>query len=368
MATLYYTLYRSNTYLTNAYVVLVCNIRWSKWLIMKPPLGAMVFGFNVKFASRIQLMTLTELYLKCMVCVLAHIWKTLAIWRRTNWDKHCDYSFVFFTSLQAIKGIIDNTPPTCSCHGVSGSCTVQSCHSKLPEFEVLGSELKIKYKDACEVAANGRSDNAWISECGREYTNRDLIFRDKYNWCVPDSSIGARGVVGRRCDPNTTGTGSCENLCRKCNRRPQQQEETYSYQCQCSFRFCCSIHCQICTGEREFYTCAWPQSPFSMPPTTYVEVILKLMGSAHVKNITLNLRIASHKLGIVYYAFYSFVHVSMSVHFIFSQNHFMDQTERDLSKIIFCFINIKLYFILHTPWIHDIVIIIHYCWTVLSSL
>lgn len=208
--------------------------------------------------------------------------------RLTSWGKHCDRFFSPSSYLQAIKGIIANTPPTCTCHGVSGSCTLQSCHSELPEFEVLGRELKARYDDACEVAANGRSDNSWLSECGRAFTDRDLIFRDKYNWCVADSSIGARGVVGRECDPNTTGSGSCESLCRGCNRRPQQQQESYRYQCNCSFHFCCQIHCQICTGERIFYTCAWPHQTqkSSLWHTLHEGSYFRLTGSAHVTEST----------------------------------------------------------------------------------
>lgn len=158
--------------------------------------------------------------------------------------------------MQAIKAIIADTPLTCHCHGVSGSCTFQSCVSELPEFKVLGEVLKKKYDDACEVAANGHSDNAWISECGEEYEITDLIFRDKHDWCVADSSIGAAGVIGRRCDPHTTGSGSCENLCRSCNRRPVEHQESYEHQCRCSFHFCCEIRCSTCVDERTYYTCA----------------------------------------------------------------------------------------------------------------
>lgn len=160
--------------------------------------------------------------------------------------------------LQVINEIFGEIRPTCSCIGVSGSCTLQACQSTLPEFEVIGSELRKKFEEGCEVRANGHSNNAWISECGREYTTKDLIYRNTYDWCVADSSIGAPGVVGRRCDPNTTGPGSCESLCRACNRRPQQHEEQYQYQCNCHFVFCCEIRCSICEGEKTYYTCEWP--------------------------------------------------------------------------------------------------------------
>lgn len=158
--------------------------------------------------------------------------------------------------LQAIKKIITETPVTCSCHGISGSCTFQTCHSELPEFEIIGEELRKIYDDACEVRSNGRSDNAWISECNREYTNSDLLYRNTYNWCVADASIGAPGVVGRRCDPNTTGTGSCQNICRRCGKTPVPHEEERRTQCRCSFYFCCEIRCSVCVERRTFYECA----------------------------------------------------------------------------------------------------------------
>lgn len=133
---------------------------------------------------------------------------------------------------------------------------MQTCHSQLPTFEAISNALKQKYDDACEVNANGHSDNAWIPECkGRDYVESDLIYRDTANWCVADSSIGAPGVAGRECDANTSGEGSCLKLCRGCDRRPVQHEETYTYKCDCSFYFCCEIHCNDCTGERVYYTC-----------------------------------------------------------------------------------------------------------------
>lgn len=38
----------------------------------------------------------------------------------------------------------------CKCHGVSGSCTTQTCWSTLSDFKVVGTFLKKMYKQAAQ--------------------------------------------------------------------------------------------------------------------------------------------------------------------------------------------------------------------------
>ena len=126
---------------------------------------------------------------------------------------------------------------------------------------MLGKALKEKADSACKVAANGHSNNAWISKCGRQHTNSDFIYRDEANWCVADATIGAPGMIGRTCDQRGTGeAGSCDKLCLGCGLTPQPHEVSYEYQCRCSFHFCCEIHCSTCVGEKIEYTCQLPSS------------------------------------------------------------------------------------------------------------
>ena len=155
-----------------------------------------------------------------------------------------------------MREIVESTPVNCKCHGISGSCTIQSCYSDLPEFSIIGEKLKEKHNQACRVSTNGRTNHAWVSKCDRNFDEKDFIYRDTYNWCVPDASVGSIGVVGRECDPNSSGSNSCQNICRRCNRGVERREERVIRDCHCSFRFCCEIECTTCEVERVYYMCS----------------------------------------------------------------------------------------------------------------
>lgn len=161
-----------------------------------------------------------------------------------------------FDAAEALIRGITQESPECICHGISGSCTFKHCYNELPEFEVFSEQLKALYDEACEVTPNGHTSNAFISECNRAYTNEDLIYRHTYDWCIPHPSVGSVGVVGRECDPNSSGPNSCQNLCRDCNRVPEEHTETVVHKCDCSFYFCCRIHCETCIDRRTYYTCS----------------------------------------------------------------------------------------------------------------
>ena len=166
-------------------------------------------------------------------------------------------TFLFFpTFSQLIRNIIVNAPVTCTCHGVSGSCTFQTCTSELPDFDYIANKIKEKYTDACKVTPNGHSVNTWISKCDRDFSEHDLIYREEINWCIVDPIVGSVGVAGRECVVHSNGTNSCENLCTHCGRRPIEQTVNIEREHECSFHFCCEIRCTVVKGQRTYHTCS----------------------------------------------------------------------------------------------------------------
>jgi wingless-type MMTV integration site family protein 1 len=51
----------------------------------------------------------------------------------------------------------------CKCHGMSGSCTVKTCWMRLPNFRVVGDNLKERFDGASRVMI-GNSLRSGVSE------------------------------------------------------------------------------------------------------------------------------------------------------------------------------------------------------------
>ena len=82
----------------------------------------------------------------------------------------------------------------------------------------------------------------------------DLIYMEKSpTFCDRDDSVGISGVSGRICSRNTTQENSCEVLC--CGRGYNIQRLKAKTQCQCVFKWCCSVECKTCISEKWTKTC-----------------------------------------------------------------------------------------------------------------
>jgi wingless-type MMTV integration site family, member 8 len=53
-----------------------------------------------------------------------------------------EFSFIL---LQAVRHSLQQS---CKCHGVSGSCTMQTCWMQLPSFRAVGQSVKRQYDSA----------------------------------------------------------------------------------------------------------------------------------------------------------------------------------------------------------------------------
>ena len=161
--------------------------------------------------------------------------------------------------MQVVQGVMEGMPSVCKCIGISGSCTVQTCMFELPEFSVIGERLRKIYTDhACKVRWNGlHGENSNLVAIGQNsYTERDIVYLyNETNYCRLFYDYNALGTKGRRCDPQGSGSDSCQNLCLDCGRGHTVVTEVVENLCQCEFAFCCDIECAVCTSEAEYHVC-----------------------------------------------------------------------------------------------------------------
>ena len=154
---------------------------------------------------------------------------------------------------------MNSTEKTCSCHGISGTCTFSLCLDVLPDFSVLATRIKNNYKSSCLVQQLPGSGEELESKCDRAYTTNDFIHTvetvDSF-WCQVNPFIGSVGVVGRECnseDPHAKD--SCIKLCGDCGRGSEEVTVINETQCDCTFKFCCDIKCEKCFERRTFFRC-----------------------------------------------------------------------------------------------------------------
>lgn len=179
---------------------------------------------------------------------------------------HNCYSFCFVAddcmSLCLYQVIKAGVETTCKCHGVSGSCTVQTCWRQLLPFHEIGKQLKQRYEGSVKV---GSSTNEATGE-GEISTGRsqppqplpgpndqiprtmDLLhIEDSPSFCRP--SKYSSGTAGRKCYKDK----NCDAIC--CGRGHNTQSREVTRPCQCQVRWCCYVECKQCTQREEVYTC-----------------------------------------------------------------------------------------------------------------
>lgn len=163
--------------------------------------------------------------------------------------------------IQVIKAGVETT---CKCHGVSGSCTVQTCWRQLLPFHEIGKQLKQRYETSIKV---GSSTNEATGE-GEISTGRstqqqlqplpglndqiprtmDLLhIEDSPSFCRP--SKYSSGTAARKCYKDK----NCDAIC--CGRGHNTQSREVTRPCQCQVRWCCYVECKQCTQREEVYTC-----------------------------------------------------------------------------------------------------------------
>ncbi|TRY76133.1 hypothetical protein DNTS_001739 [Danionella cerebrum] len=159
--------------------------------------------------------------------------------------------------MKVIKAGVETT---CKCHGVSGSCTVQTCWRQLAPFHEIGKQLKQRYETSVRVAsstneATGEGEISQTRPQGQQPPQQDFIprtpdllhFEDSPSFCRPSKYSG--GTLARKCYKDK----NCEAIC--CGRGHNTQSRVVTRPCQCQVRWCCYVECKQCTQREEVYTC-----------------------------------------------------------------------------------------------------------------
>eukprot|EP00062_Callorhinchus_milii_P015936 gi/632966695/ref/XP_007899559.1/ PREDICTED: protein Wnt-8a [Callorhinchus milii] len=157
----------------------------------------------------------------------------------------------------AVKGTMMRT---CKCHGVSGSCSVQTCWLQLADFRDIGNYLRVKQEQAVKIdlekrrmrGGNSADNRAAIAEAYSAILHTELVYlEDSPDYCVSNATLGLQGTEGRECLQGGQGLSprerrSCRRLCTECGLRPEEKRTEIVSSCNCKFHWCCTVQCEQC--------------------------------------------------------------------------------------------------------------------------
>ncbi|XP_077997770.1 protein Wnt-1-like [Glandiceps talaboti] len=157
--------------------------------------------------------------------------------------------------------VSSNMRKECKCHGMSGSCQINTCWMRLPIYRAVGDMLKERFDGASRVVvSNDGRRKKKIKKFGvanpehKPPTVKDLVyFEESPNFCEPNKRLGSPGTKGRRCNNTSLGINGCDLLC--CGRGYTSLDEEVTERCSCTFHWCCKVKCETCVTTRTVHTC-----------------------------------------------------------------------------------------------------------------
>uniref|UniRef100_A0A8C6TDN0 Protein Wnt n=1 Tax=Neogobius melanostomus TaxID=47308 RepID=A0A8C6TDN0_9GOBI len=156
----------------------------------------------------------------------------------------------------------------CKCHGVSGSCSIQTCWMQLADFREVGNYLKLKHEQAKKLEVDKRparvgniADNrGTLARSLGGIAKTELIYlEDSPDYCIQNLSLGYQGTEGRECvkrGRNRWEKKSCRRLCHECGLKVVEKRVEVVSSCNCKFHWCCTVKCQKCTQTVMKFYCA----------------------------------------------------------------------------------------------------------------
>ena len=151
---------------------------------------------------------------------------------------HYTYTFLF-----ADQQVVNSREEYCTCHGISGTCSAQTCYMKVPDVSSVGETLVAKYDGAVRVDLGTNNELIRTNSDADALTEADLAYvEESPDLCVADASNNILGTKDRECDPSPDTPNSCSVLC--CSRGFYSKTYTYPLE-ECKFVFCCRIECSF---------------------------------------------------------------------------------------------------------------------------
>ena len=183
---------------------------------------------------------------------------------------------------------MQNLKKKCKCHGVSGSCSVRVCWLMMPDFRVIGDELRRQYDAASKINKPKAVERVALlktlvakrstrSTIQHSYSNELLYIRNSPDYCKSNGRLGIAGTRGRMCssvestsNSSAVATGNldadgsflgdttspnetCDYIC--CGRGFYSRLVETHEDCECKFQFCCSVTCKKCKKLTLQYFC-----------------------------------------------------------------------------------------------------------------
>ncbi|XP_041973986.1 protein Wnt-11b-like [Aricia agestis] len=132
----------------------------------------------------------------------------------------------------------------CTCHGVSGSCSVRTCWRSLAPLARAAAALA---KEAARAAA--------LRPRRRTHARARLRYvTPSPDYCEPDPAAGSLGTHGRKCNASLgSAAGGCARLC--CGRGRRAARQSRLERCHCRYHWCCRVDCQLCRVTSEDHFC-----------------------------------------------------------------------------------------------------------------
>ena len=158
----------------------------------------------------------------------------------------------------------------CRCHGMSESCSVQTCWTQLSDFREIGNYLKTKHVQAQKLdmdrkrvrAANSAdSQGAAVDALGSIAKTELIYLEDSPDYCRRNLSLGLHGTEGRECVQQRDASSqwerkSCRRLCHDCGLRVEERRTEVVSSCNCKFHWCCTVNCDDCSRVVVKHVCA----------------------------------------------------------------------------------------------------------------
>lgn len=145
----------------------------------------------------------------------------------------------------------------CKCHGVTGSCNLKTCWRQVTPFDVIGSKLKLKYRNALRVVfVDNKLQERVKNRLKSPRMDKKLVFLEPSpDYCKRNDITGSPGMLGRTCSSEDVATNRCRSLCHSCKMKPVTVEHYKHIKCRCQFVWCCSVECELCTRKYSETTC-----------------------------------------------------------------------------------------------------------------